>query len=317
MLIILMRYRWVDVYRGIAVLFMVLLHFFVNIFPSDPLPLLVYSVRGVISIGDMAIALFLFISGVSICISIYNRKKRGASEEDAIKHILIRYSKIFALGFLLDIVLIASVQRIWWVLEAISMSGLFAMFFICFSDDMKILAILVVGLCYSYLTSIPAAYALLSSFPNGGLLGSISLSSIVLIGYMSEEYFMKRKKNALQSLIKVGVLLILTGFLLSRFMEYDRNVGTLPYVLLSSGFCLLFLVLVYWVVELKGISSGILEDFGKSALLVFVLNYPVLILATLLGFENSFSTEQSALIAVVLILLLVVASKLRKRFRKD
>jgi predicted acyltransferase len=182
---------------------------------------------------------------------------------------------------------------------------------------MKILAILVVGLCYSYLTSIPAAYALLSSFPNGGLLGSISLSSIVLIGYMSGEYFMKRKKNALPSFAKLGILLTLAGFLLSRFIEYDRNVGTLPYVLLSSGFCVLFLVLVYWVVELKGISSGILEDFGKSALLVFVLNYPVLILAILLGFEKSFRTEQSALVTVVLILFLIVASKLRKRFKKD
>jgi predicted acyltransferase len=308
-----MRRKWVDVYRGIAVLFMVMLHFFVNIFPVQPLPLLNYSIRGVIAIGDMAIALFLFISGVSAYLSISDRKK-AKNENEAIKHVLIRYLKIFILGLLLDIILIASVEGIWWVLEAISLSGLIALLFICFSVRMKVLAIALLGISYSYLASIPPIYDILSAFPNGGLFGSIPLSGIVLVGYMAGEHMMKRKKEALPFLLKAGMLLMLAGFVLSYFMIYDRGVGTFPYIVLSSGFCILFMVLLYWLVELKGISSKLLEGFGKSALLIFVLNYPILITALALHVNNSFSVEQTALITVVLVSLLVIASKLYVKF---
>lgn len=107
---------------------------------------------------------------------------------------------------------------------------------------------------------------------------------------------------------------MLAGFVLSYFMTYDRGIGTFPYIILSSGFCILLMIPVYWLAELKHASSRILEEFGKSALFVFVLNYPVLILALALHINNSFSTGQAALITLILISLLVIASKLYLRF---
>ena len=311
-----LRYKWVDVYRGVAVLFMVTLHFFVNIFPSKPVSFLNYSARGVISVGDMAIALFLFISGLSTYLSISQRRK-SESEDDAVKHVVLRYSRIFLIGLLLDILLILLAGKVWWVLEAISLSGLFAMFFIpkCFSDKMKLLSIIVIGACYSYLTSIPWVYSLVSAFPNGGILGSLSLSGIVLIGYMSGEFIMKRKKQSLPSFIKAGIILMLAGFMLSTFITYDRNIGNFPFVILSSGFSLLFVVLVYWLVEVKGITSSILSDFGRSSLLVFVLNYPILILATDMGLEHSLGIGETALITFILIALLYLAARLKRAFK--
>jgi len=309
-----MRYRWVDVYRGIAVLFMLVLHFFVNIFPTQPISFLNYSMKGVISIGDMDIALFLFISGISIYLAISGSRKK--SEDDAIKSAIIRYSKIFLLGLLLDIILIATVERIWWVLEAISLSGLIALFFVCFSDRMKLLAIAITGICYSYFTSLEPIYEVISPFPNGGLLGSVSFSGIVLVGYMCGKYLMKEKRRALPFFLKIGVVLFLAGFILSKFTIYYRGIGTFPYIVLSSGFCILLMALVYWLVELKGISPALLEDFGKSALLIFVLNYPVLILALAFKLDHSFNTEQAALISLVLILLITLISKLNKKFTR-
>jgi predicted acyltransferase len=308
-----MRYRWVDVYRGIAVLFMVVLHFFVDIFPEQPIPFLEYSNRGVISIGDMALALFLFISGVSTYLSI---SKSKLSKDEAIRHVLIRYSRIFVMGLLLDVVLIASIGKVWWVLEAIGLSGLIAMFFICFSQRMKVLMIAVMGACYSYLISSPYIYNLVSQFPNGGLLGSIQLSGIVLVGYMAGEHITKKKEKSLPLLLALGLLLILMGFILNQLMLYDRGVGTLPYIVLSSGFCILLTVPVYWLFELKRVSSAMLEDVGKSALLIFVLNYPVLFLAFSLSINNSFNTGQSALITLFLISLLVIASELYVQFNE-
>lgn len=308
-----MRYKWVDVYRGIAVLFMVTLHFFVNIFPANPIPLLNYSQRGVISIGNMAIALFLFISGVSTYLSIHKRK---ANEDEAIRHAVIRYSRIFVIGLLLDVILIVSVGYMWWVLEAIGLAGLIAMLFICFSDRMKLLAIAVVGVCYSYLASSPYIYSLASTFPNGGLLSSLPLSGIVLLGYMAGEYITKKKDKSLPFFLGAGLFLVSAGLALSNFMTYDRSIGTFPYVVLSSGFCTLFMLSVYWLVELKRVSSMILEDFGKSARFILALNYPVLALSLALHINNSFSTGQTALITLTLILLLVIASKLYVRFKK-
>ncbi|MCX6775496.1 MAG: heparan-alpha-glucosaminide N-acetyltransferase domain-containing protein [Candidatus Micrarchaeota archaeon] len=313
-----MRYKWVDVYRGIAVLFMVTLHFFVNIFPVSPIPFLNYEVRGIISIGDMAIALFLFISGVSNYLSISQRKK-SESEDDAVKHVILRYARIFVIGLLLDILLIYFTGRVWWVLEAISLAGLFSLFFIpnCFSVKMKVSSIVIIGLCYSYITSIPWVYSLASAFPNGGILGSVSMSGIVLVGYMSGELIMKKKRQSLTLFIKAGIILLLAGFILSRFITYDRLIGNLPFVILSSGFSILLMVAVYWLVEMKGISSIILSDFGQSALLMFALNYPVLALALDMNLENSFSTGEAALITLTLIALLSITARLRRSFTKS
>jgi predicted acyltransferase len=306
-----MRYRWVDAYRGIAILFMVTLHFFVNIFPIQPIPLLDYSIRGVISIGDMALALFLFISGVSAYLSISQSKK---TDDEAVSDVVKRYSRIFIIGLFLDFILLALVHYIWWVLEAIGLAGLIAVFFIRFSDRMKLLAIAVVGLCYSYLTSFPLLYSAASQFPNGGLFGSIPMSGIVLAGYIAGERIMKKKRKSLPFFLVAGLFLMLAGFVLSYFMTYDRGIGTFPCIVLSSGFCILLMIPVYWLAELKHASSRILEEFGKSALFVFVLNYPVLILALALHINNSFSTGQAALITLILISLLVIASKLYLRF---
>jgi predicted acyltransferase len=313
-----MRYKWVDVYRGIAVLFMVTLHFFVNIFPASPISFLNYEVSGEIQIGDMAIALFLFISGLSTYLSISQRKK-SESEDDAVKHVVIRYTRIFVIGLLLDILLIALAGKVWWVLEAISLAGLFSLFFIpnCFSEKMKLFSILLIGLCYSYFTSIPWVYSLLSAFPNGGIPGSVSLSGIVLLGYMSGELIMKKKRQSLPFFIKAGILLMLAGFILSRFIVYDRAIGSLPFIILSSGFSILLMVVVYWLVEMKRISSIILLDFGRSALLMFTLNYPVLILAVDMNLEHSFSTEGAALITLVLVAFLAIAARLRRSFIKS
>lgn len=194
-----MRRRWVDTYRGLAILFMLILHFFVNIFPTKPLSFLNYSQDGVIAIGDMDIAMFLFISGVSIYLSLSKRKNK----DEAIKHVAFRYASIFLLGLLLDIILIATTDRIWWVLEAISLSGLFSLFFLC-SDRMRIIAIIVIGICYSYFVSVPLIYEIVSTFPNGGILGSISLSSIVMFGYMCAEYLIEKKKKPLQVFLNGG-----------------------------------------------------------------------------------------------------------------
>jgi predicted acyltransferase len=306
-----MRYRWVDIYRGIAVLFMVTLHFFVNIFPVQPIPLLNYSIRGVISIGDMALALFLFISGVSVYLSISQSKK---TYDEAVNDVIRRYSKILIIGLFLDFILFASVHYIWWVLETIGLADLMAVLFIRFSDRMKLLSIAVMGLCYSYLTSFPLLYLVASQFPNAGLFGSIPLSGIVLVGYMAGERIMKEKRESLPFFLGAGLLLVLAGFVLSNYMVYDRGIGTFPYIVLSSGFCILFMVTIYWLAELKHVSSRILEEFGKSALFIFALNYPVLIVALALHINNSFGTGQAALITLVLISLLVIASKLYLAF---
>jgi predicted acyltransferase len=307
-----MRQKWIDVYRGIAVLFMVVLHFFVDIFPSKPISFLSYSIKGVITIGDMDLALFLFISGVSAYFSIFKVSERN--RDAAIKRTLTRYSKIFLLGIFLDAVLILSTNLVWWVLEAIALSGILALFFICFSTTMKLVIIFVIGLCYTYIVSTPFMYGLVSIFPNGWIFGPVSLSGIVLLGYVIGEYITKKKEEALQSVVGAGLLLLIVGFVLGNFMMYDRGVGTLPYVLISSGFCMLLIVAIYWLVEMKKVGLSILADVGKSALLVFALNYLVLILAVRLNLNNKFNTERTALISLVIVLFFILVSKLYCKF---
>lgn len=180
-------------------------------------------------------------------------------------------------------------------------------------NPQKFLIILIIGLCYSYIVSIPAIYRVVSLLPNGWIFGPLSLSGIVLLGYICGSYISKKD---IWTSIKVGLLLALTGLLMANFIVYDRNVGTLPYILFSSGFCMLLAVIVYWLGKIK-VSSGILADLGKSTLLIFVLNYPVLILAVRLNLINSFSIEQSAIITVVLIGLITLVSKLYCKFRSN
>lgn len=109
--------------------------------------------------------------------------------------------------------------------------------------------------------------------------------------------------------------MIVLGLLLSLITGYDRGIGTFPYILLSSGFCMMLMSAIYWLVELKGVASKLLEDFGKSTLLIFTLNYPVLILALLLKINNSFKNWEAALISLILIALLATISTVYVRFK--
>ena len=92
------RFKSIDLLRGLAVIFMLQFHF-ANVFVIrshlEPIAIIHY-------LGIISAPIFLTVVGISVVLSVNNRKKRGESEEEIKTHIITRALIIIVLHFLLS-----------------------------------------------------------------------------------------------------------------------------------------------------------------------------------------------------------------------
>ncbi len=107
--------------------------------------------------------------------------------------------------------------------------------------------------------------------------GSGSLASITLAGLLLSLIFLKNKlAESLQQKIVWGVsmaiILFIAGWLLMPFGL--AKIGSTPsYTLFSSGICVILFILMYWMVDVNGISkwASLIKPAGSNPLLTYIL----------------------------------------------
>jgi predicted acyltransferase len=108
-----------------------------------------------------------------------------------------------------------------------------------------------------------------------GLLHTIPAVGSTLIGVLTG-HWLKTKKSAarlLGTMVLFGILGMLSGLLWNRWFPLNKNLWTSSFVLFSGGFALLFLSLLYWVLEVKrwrGSWTTPILVFGMNAIAGFV-----------------------------------------------
>jgi len=108
-----------------------------------------------------------------------------------------------------------------------------------------------------------------------GIIHTIPAIGTTLIGVWTG-HWLKSKRNSSQligAMVFFGILGMLAGELWNRWFPINKNLWTSSFVLFSGGFCLLFLSLLYWAIEVKrwrGEWTVPIRVFGMNAIVGFV-----------------------------------------------
>jgi predicted acyltransferase len=108
-----------------------------------------------------------------------------------------------------------------------------------------------------------------------GILHTIPAIGTTLIGVLTGHWLRKREndRKSIMWMVLFGILGIIFGGIWNRWFPINKNLWTSSFVLFSGGLALLFLSLLYWMVEVKkwrGVWTMPILVFGMNAIAGFV-----------------------------------------------
>lgn len=240
---------------------------------------------------DFIFPLFIFITGVSLVLSLQKRIQRGDARSLIIKHILIRTVTLFLLGIVYNGVdthqpLLASI-RFMGVLQRSAVCYFFTAMFILYTKP-RTQAIGVIGILAGYwaimrFVPVPGFGAgvlteqgnlahyidaillpgrlYFGSWDPEGLLSTVPAVATCLLGGLTG-YWLKgtgwslgRELNSGQRakyLFVAGLVLAVAGLLFNPVFPINKNLWTSTYVLLTGGLAAMLLAAFHWAIDLRG-----------------------------------------------------------------
>jgi len=110
-----------------------------------------------------------------------------------------------------------------------------------------------------------------------GILCTISASFMTLSGVVTGEILsMKRYSGNKKTIILTiaGIVLLITGIILSSFYPLIKRIWTSTYNLAASGICLLLMALFYWVIDVMNIQKWtfFFKVIGLNSITIYMLN---------------------------------------------
>ncbi len=262
---------------------------------------------------DLIFPFFLFIAGVSMIFSFASRIERGATRGQLALHVLRRSALIFAIGFFLTAFpyFRMSTVRIPGVLPRIAVVYLFAGLIVLAANFpagrgsraaiAAIVAMLLLGY-WALMTFVPVpGYGTGRLDPEGnlgayidrkmmgnhlwsqsktwdpeGMLSTIPAICTALLGALLGEWLRSRRSMHRKALgmLAAGAVGLIVGRLLHPFFPINKNLWTSTYVIFTAGFAMVLLVLLYWLVDMRGWRRWATPFLvlGMNAIAVFALS---------------------------------------------
>jgi predicted acyltransferase len=86
-----------------------------------------------------------------------------------------------------------------------------------------------------------------------GLIHTIPAIGTTLIGVLTGQWLRKQNgtRKLIMGMVLFGILEVIAGGIWNRWFPINKNLWTSSFVLFSGGLALLFLSLLYWMVEVK------------------------------------------------------------------
>jgi predicted acyltransferase len=108
-----------------------------------------------------------------------------------------------------------------------------------------------------------------------GIVSTIPALATTLIGVLTGHWLRSRKSPAIKTLamLLAGILGLLAGQVWNIWFPINKNLWTSSFVLFTGGFALIFLALLYWILEIKkwrGAWTMPILVFGMNAIAGFV-----------------------------------------------
>ena len=290
----------VDIFRGITIVLMILVNT-PGTWEHVYAPLLHAEWHGYTP-TDLVFPFFLFIVGTSIVFAYKNKTANSATY----KKISVRTLKLLGLGLFLGAFTIYYPFFVEWdelrfpgVLQRIGIVFLFAAFLFINLNWRVLLGLCIVLLLgyWIWLGYIPingeaptyerapnnwANYVDLKllgthmyreDYDPEGILSSITSIASSLLGIFTGLLLVSQRKNKTQILALLGVVLVVLGYLWNTAFPINKPIWTSSYVLVTAGWANLFLALIYYLTDVKGINFGsIFRYAGANAITVYFLS---------------------------------------------
>ncbi len=302
------RLMSVDLYRGLAVAGMIL----VDNPGSDDLaywPIKHAQWNGWTP-ADFIFPSFVFLVGVSMVFSFAARLRRGESRRKILNHVFIRTLSLFAIGLLINVSPLIGLDvhtwRIYGVAQRIALCYFVAAILVLWTNRRT--QAIALGAClvgyWTLMHFVPVPgfgmpgrdipfmdpernlvawldrKLFMGRLYNGmrdpeGIISTIPAIGTILMGVLTGHWLRSEKTPEAKAfrMFCVGIPVLAAGLIWNRWFPINKNLWTSSFVLLTGGFALIFLALLYWAVEIKkwrGLWTMPILVFGMNAIAGFV-----------------------------------------------
>jgi predicted acyltransferase len=260
--------------------------------------------------ADFIFPSFLFLVGISMVYSYAARRERGDTQPQIFAHAIKRSLILIAIGLLVNASPIIGLDLHTWRFEGVTQRIGICYFFASIlelwagrREQWIALAACLVGY-WTLLRFVPVPGAGVPGrdFPfmdevqnlpawldrklfmghlyDGnrdpeGIIHTIPAIGTTLIGLLTGHWLKKQNdaRKLIRGMVLFGILGVIVGAIWNRWFPINKNLWTSSFVLFSGGLALLFLALLYWMVEMKrwrGAWTMPILVFGMNAIAGFV-----------------------------------------------
>ena len=326
------RYYWIDHARGFVMILLVITEFLPTIFRegseiarfflAHPPNQTIVEYMNFYDIGAPA---FIFIMGLLMPLSFSHRKERGGVTK-AVRHMVIRYGIILALGILVILIDHGEIIKmvgdipviIWDVLPTLGLVGLITIPFLWLKPKLRAIVATIMLVFYQLMLLFGGwrEYAILSI--HGGIFGTIfSFSAIMIYATCLGEVMLLNKeytdKKKYQIYAVVGAIAILVGFLLWLVPGWypNKRQVTLTYISISLGASILLSFIFIGIDKKVQKPIFILDSYGKSPFIIYVI---AIVLEFLLS--DVIGLDMNLLIFILLVIVMSIIAILLDKWGK-
>ena len=265
------RISSIDIFRGFAILTMVLANYMVGV---QVIPAWLKHAPDVgLTVVDLIAPLFIFAIGLTFGLS-FNRRLKQYGPFNTYSYFFTRYLAIIGLGAVISAGGTAFGLNPsgvdWGVLQAIGMAGLLTLVVIRLPSIYRwligfaLLAVYQIALDRFWLEVVLRS-------PHGGLFGSLNWASMLILATALADLFHDAERRKLFPWASLLILAI--GGALVLIWPVSKHRVSTPYVLISLGLSALIFLLFHWLSEKLHWNSRLLLAWGKNPLVLYFLHY--------------------------------------------
>jgi predicted acyltransferase len=269
----------IDLFRGLAIVLMVLANFLGGVVQ---IPAWLKHAPDVgLTVIDLVAPFFIFAIALTFGLS-WQRRSARVGKGPAYQHFILRALAIIGVGAILS-----AGERLlgmnngvmdWGVLQTIGVSILVALLLVDRSSGVRLAAGLALLVVYQVLLDRYWLDMVFNS-PHGGLLGSPGWAAMLLLGMLLADIYHQRRGAYFWAVLAVMAV----GLALAFWIPVSKNRVSASYVLLSLGISGLMFGLIDLLVNRWKLHLGLLVAWGLNPLALYLLHFLLLGIMVLPG----------------------------------
>lgn len=294
------RLLFLDQFRGLAIVLMVFGNALAN-YKQVP-PCLQHAAADGFTLPDIVMPMFFFAMGYAAELSFWSRIKRDGVSK-TVSHLLVRGSILIGYGVLGTLLV---KDHPWDILEALGVAGLLAIPLLFLPPALRLCLAAVSLVAYQAGISFFFHPAGAETYWQGALAGALATFSWIFIlvagSWLSAWFKEKASPSRIVWPAVAAAILIAAGVALNPFIPFNKHLGSISYILLSTGCCACGLMLLMVLSESFHVSLPPLEAMGRNALVLYMLSCVLIVGENiLLPAEVSLLACASGFVAVLLL----------------